>query len=74
MFLIVALGLALLSFARSAQAASPSARLFHVMTSPGGDRELLFGGSTGGDETWLASGFYGGLWYRAYLPVVVRNR
>jgi len=46
------------------------------MASLGGDRVVLFGGwnaSSYDDETWLATGFYSGPWYRTYLPMVVRN-
>jgi len=37
---------------------------------------LLFGGWDGGafsGESWLATGFYSGIWYRTYLPLAVRN-
>jgi hypothetical protein len=37
---------------------------------------LLFGGwwdDSCDDETWLATGVYSGIWYRTYLPLVVRN-
>ena len=59
-----------------APAAAPSARVRHAMVSVGADRVLLFGGfdgTTTSGDTWLATGFYSGIWYRTYLPVVVRN-
>lgn len=39
----------------------------------GADQVLWFGGydaSKCNRETWLAIGFYGGTWYRAYPPSV----
>ena len=53
---------------------APSARFAHAMASLGGDQVLLFGGEDGSPcgDTWLASGFHSGPWYRAYLPLVPR--
>jgi hypothetical protein len=45
------------------------------MASIGEDQALLFGGwDTYNDaETWLASGFTGGVAHRTYLPLVTRS-
>jgi len=39
------------------------------------DQALRFGGydaSNSNRETWLATGFYRGIWYRVYLPLVAK--
>jgi hypothetical protein len=41
----------------------------------GADQVLVFGGydaSKCNREAWMAIGSYGGIWYRAYLPLVAR--